>query len=333
MDPNLREWIMDHSKALKVSNESEFEEYFSDRQGDLVDLNAIRRGVREPYLWNVCKFYGLEAFVPEFVDLYLNDLRNARRWDNTENIDTLLLDMMESNYKHKLATEWLVKLVQYGKRPFLQSKRLMAEQLMGEQLMSERSRGGRPMSEQLREGRTMVPYGDRSVTDMSHIETMDWKEIFAMAYTWSMELLMFALRNMEYDTELMTYIYHNAIERGLLNLMRFAHAKGANVIDGCNLAAKSGNVECLRLARQLGGSIGHSCEYAAANGHVKCLWLAYEMGSKIGNSCECAAKNGHAHCLCLAHELGGEIGNSCDLAAMYGHIECLRVAHQLSGRR
>ena len=60
-----------------------------------------------------------------------------------------------------------------------------------------------------------------------------------MAYTWSNELLAFALQDVNLDRNLASYIYHNAIKRGLMDLMKFAHENGADVIDGCNLAAES----------------------------------------------------------------------------------------------
>ena len=62
--------------------------------------------------------------------------------------------------------------------------------------------------------------------------------VFAMAYAWSMELLAFALDGMELSRALATSIYSIAIERRLVELMEFAHEKGADTTDGCDIAAK-----------------------------------------------------------------------------------------------
>ena len=87
MDPGLRKWVMDHSEVFRLclegEDESEFVNYFSDKQRDLLDLDLIRQGVREPCLWHACNYYSISSIVPEFVNLYLNDLRNARKWDFT----------------------------------------------------------------------------------------------------------------------------------------------------------------------------------------------------------------------------------------------------------
>ena len=79
----------------------------------MLDLDLIRQGVREPCLWHACNYYSISSIVPEFVDLYLNDLRNARRWDIVEDIDTLLTELPDPT-NARIATEWLVKLVQYN---------------------------------------------------------------------------------------------------------------------------------------------------------------------------------------------------------------------------
>ena len=298
MDPNLREWVMKYSKTLKSSlggkvSESEFAEYFSDKHQDLVDLDAIMHGAREPRLWHVCNSYGLGPFVQEFVDKYFDDLCNGRRWDITEGIDTLLIDTLDADPEATLATKWLVELVQHNKRPYLDS---------------------------------MTPTGElRGISKYL-------KKIFAVAYTWSMELLTFALQDMKLDHDLATFIYNTAVVRGLPDVMKFAHVHDCSVGDGCDLAAKHGNVECLKLAHRLGGSIKNTCEYAAANGHVHCLQLAYELGGSISRACECAAANGHVECLQAAHELGGRIEDACDLAAENGHVHCLQLAYELGGR-
>ena len=236
MDPNLCEWIMEYSEVLRFSlegrDETEFEEYFADKQADLSDLDAIRRGVREPRLWHVCNFYGLEPFIPEFLGLYLSDLRNMRRWNNIENIDVILLTTLElelgPDSKDKLATEWLIDLIQYNRRP----------------------------------------YSDISISEGLEFEHL--KETFAIAYTWSFELLNFALCSMKVDSVLATYIYCCAASRGLLDLMHFAHTKGA----------RGGHVECMRVAQQLGGSIGDSYRCARWRGNHECIELVYLLISE-----------------------------------------------------
>ena len=53
----------EHSEVLKLYLEGEDEnriaEYFSDKQRDLLDLDLIRQGVREPCLWHACNYYRL----------------------------------------------------------------------------------------------------------------------------------------------------------------------------------------------------------------------------------------------------------------------------------
>ena len=66
-----------------------------------------------------------------------------------------------------------------------------------------------------------------------------------MVYTWSMPLLNFALQDVALDDKLASFIYHYAVKRGLMDLMKFAHENGADTIDGCKFAAESGHVECL----------------------------------------------------------------------------------------
>lgn len=328
---------MDHSEILKLilrgDDGSEFDEHFSDKQQDLQDLDLIRRGVREPRLWHACNFYGLEAFVPEFVDLYLNDLRNMRKWDIVENIDTLLIDSSGPDPKSKLATEWLIDLIQYNDRPY-------------SNIHSTRSI---PTVERL--GHSDIwAYHYRP-----ELSSRYRNAVFAMAYAWSMELLAFALDGMELSRALATSIYSIAIERRLVELMEFAHEKGADTTDGCDIAAKFGHVEYLHIAHQLGGSIentcriaarnGHAeclwvanrlggsmldtCVYAAKNGHAECLWLAYQLGSSIGDSCRYAAEGGYADCLWVIRELGGSIRHACENAAKHGHVDCLRLAYEL----
>ena len=300
MDPDLREWIMTHSEVLKLflegEDESEFANYFSDKQRDLADLDLIRQGVREPCLWHACNYYSISSAVPEFVDLYLNDLRNARRWDIVENIDEILIVTLgpgsRSGMDSRRAIRWLVRLVQYGEQLYL----------------------------------------DDSPPETGRRMDLDYRRaIFTDAYVWSMELLTLALRDVRMSKNLATAIYRSAAKRSLLDLMKFAHERDAYTFDGCKYAVASGNVECLRLSRKLGGSITRACAYAAEVGNAECLRAAHELGSKLDYSCTNAAMNGHAECLRLASELGDDIGESCELAAARGHIECLRLAHQLGG--
>ena len=174
--------LMKYSGILKLSlegeDESALDEYFSDKKGDLTDLDAIRQGARRADLWHACNYYSLEAFVPEFVDLYLNDLRNARQWDILENIDRITIDI--SDPEHRLTTEWLVMLVQYGKRSH---------------------------------------YNSLILADDVHIEHAHRDWVFSMAYTWSMELLTLALEDVEWNDVLASFIYRDSAERGLSDLM------------------------------------------------------------------------------------------------------------------
>ena len=289
MDPRLYEWIMNHSSILKLflegEDESEFANYFSDKQRDLLDLDLIRQGAREPRLWHVCNFYRLEAYIPEFVDLYLNDLRNMHKWDIIEDIDRISVDMSHPDYK--LANEWLIRLVQYDDRPYHYT---------------------------------------------ANIGSAYRNKIFAMAYVWSMDLLTFALLDVEINDNLATFIYNTATRRGLQDVMKFAHENDADVDDGCNCAAESGNVECLRLAHELSGHVRHACDFAAESGNVECLRLAHELGGHVRHACNFAAESGNVECLRLAHELGGQIRDACIFAARNGHVECMRLAHELGGQ-
>ena len=70
----------------------------------------------------------------------------------------------------------------------------------------------------------------QSQADKLHTESGIPEKIFAMAYTWSMPLLgSLHCKGVALDSKLASYIYHYAVKRGLMDLIKFAHENGADI--------------------------------------------------------------------------------------------------------
>lgn len=331
---------MEHSSFLKShlrgDNGSGYLKYFRNKKNDLADLDSIRQGVREPRLWRVCIFYELEAFVPEFIDLYLNDLRNMRRWANTDGIDTLLIGTSGPDPTCMLAIEWLVKLVQYGERPIPPApsspeaegwKAIFAAAYAWSVKLLTFALQGVDLDAKLASLIYHIAI-ERAIIIDAIPETVLPKRMRETDKGMLMDVMRFAHKNGADTTDGCDI----AAEDGNVECLRLAHELGGSMADVCNIAARSGNVECLRVAHELGSPIQRACSHAAAYGHVECLRLACRLGSPIRRACSHAAAHGHVECLRLAYQLGGEIRGTCMHAAGNGHVECLRVAHELGDK-
>ena len=113
------------------------------------------------------------------------------------------------------------------------------------------------------------------------------------------------------------YSIINAVKRGLVDLMKFAHENGADTTDGCTIAAESGHVECLRVAHQLGGLIWNACEYAAVRRSCRMLHVAHGIGrQELGFMWNMLPKAAMGMFACSSSIGIGAIGFSCEIAKM-----------------
>ena len=153
------------------------------------------------------------------MNLYLNDLRNARKWDFTENIDTLLIESSDPDL---------------GLRPNGWSTLVSTMWATG------------------------VPYRSPIPADKLHHKSNTGKDLRDGIYVvYAITRVCIARCRIGWQ-KLASYIYHYAVKRGLMDLMKFAHENGADTSDGFVIFAAVRHVRCLRLAGEVGGSFWYS---------------------------------------------------------------------------
>ena len=128
------------------------------------------------------------------------------------------------------------------------------------------------------------------------------------------ELLDFALQDVELRCKLASFIYHYAVKRGLMDLMKLPMRMVQIRLMVVIFCYRVRTCRGLRLAGELGGAMWRACENAAKNGHVECLRVAHEFRGKG------AAMNGRVECLRVAK---GSIRDACGMSPKGRPRECL----------